>query len=38
MLPIGMYGVIVGFLKQNFREHDKEMNEEHKKTGLLPQI
>lgn len=38
ILPIGIYGVIVGFLKQNFREHDKEMNEEHKKTGLLPQI
>lgn len=38
ILPIGVYGVIVGFLKQNFREHDKELNEDQKKTGLIPQI
>ena len=38
ILPIGIYGAFVGFLKQNFREHDQELNEEQKKTGLLPQI
>jgi formate dehydrogenase beta subunit len=38
ILPIGIYGVIVGFLKQNFREHESEMDEEQKKTGLIPQL
>jgi formate dehydrogenase beta subunit len=38
LLPIGIYGVIVGFLKQNFREHEEEMDEEQKKTGLIPQL
>jgi len=38
ILPIGIYGVIVGFLKQNFREHEAEMDNEQKKTGLIPQL
>jgi formate dehydrogenase beta subunit len=38
LLPIGIYGVIVGFLKQNFRDHESEMDEEQKKTGLIPQL
>jgi hypothetical protein len=33
-----VYGVIVGFLKQNFRDHEAEMDEEQKKTGLIPQL
>ena len=27
-----------GFLKQNFRDHEAEMDEEQKKTGLIPQL
>jgi formate dehydrogenase beta subunit len=38
LLPLGIYGVIVACLKQNFREHAVEMNEEQKKTGLIPQL
>jgi Fe-S-cluster-containing dehydrogenase component len=38
LLPIALYVGIVGKLKENFREHEVEMNEEHKKTGLIPQI
>jgi len=33
-LPIGIYATIVAFLKQNFRQHEAEMDEEHKKTGV----
>jgi NAD-dependent dihydropyrimidine dehydrogenase PreA subunit len=38
LLPIAIYLGIVAKLKENFREHEVEMNEEHKKTGLIPQI
>jgi Fe-S-cluster-containing dehydrogenase component len=38
LLPISIYGVMVAFLKQNFREHEAEIDEEHKKTGLIPQL
>ena len=38
LLPIAIYAGIVAKLKENFREHAVEMNEEHKKTGLIPQI
>lgn len=38
ILPAAIYGVIVAYMKQNFRDHAVEMNDEHKKTGLIPQI
>ncbi|MGA9566009.1 MAG: hydrogenase 2 operon protein HybA, partial [Candidatus Korobacteraceae bacterium] len=38
LLPLALYVGIVAKLKENFREHAAEMNEEHKKTGLIPQI
>jgi len=38
LLPIAIYAGIVAKLKENFREHEVETNEEHKKTGLIPQI
>jgi len=38
LLPISIYGVMVAFLKQNFREHEAEIDEEQKKTGLIPQL
>jgi formate dehydrogenase beta subunit len=37
-VPLGIYGVMVAFLRGNFREHEAEMDEEHKKTGLIPQL
>jgi len=37
-LPVGIYVGMVTFLKQNFREHENEMDDEHKKTGLMPQL
>jgi Fe-S-cluster-containing dehydrogenase component len=38
ILPIGIYAVILSALKKNFRQHAIEMNDEHKKTGLIPQL
>ena len=38
LLPVAIYAGIVAKLKENFREHEVETNEEHKKTGLIPQI
>jgi Fe-S-cluster-containing dehydrogenase component len=38
LLPVGVYALIVHFMKQNFREHQSEMDEEQKKTGLIPQL
>ena len=29
LLPVSIYGVMVAFLKQNFREHEAEIDEEH---------
>jgi hypothetical protein len=29
---------MVGFLKQNFRDHESEKDDEQKKTGLIPQL
>ena len=37
-VPAGIYAVMVATLRQNFREHESEMDEEHKKTGLMPQL
>jgi hypothetical protein len=35
---VGVYALIVHFMNQNFREHQLEMDEEQKKTGLIPQL
>lgn len=37
-VPAGIYAVMVAYLRQNFREHESEIDEEHKKTGLFPQL
>jgi len=37
-LPAAIYVGMVSFLRENFREHEAEMDEEHKKTGLMPQL
>ncbi len=36
--PLGFMPSWCATLKKNFREHEAEMNEEHKKTGLIPQL
>jgi Fe-S-cluster-containing dehydrogenase component len=38
VLPIGLYGVLVGTIRKNWQHHEEHMEEEEKSTGLRPQL
>lgn len=38
LVPLGLYAFAVQMMRRNFRDHDRELREEHESTGLDPQL
>jgi hypothetical protein len=38
VLPAGLYAVLVGSIRKNWKDHEEHMEEEEKETGLRPQL